>query len=169
MVKRSQLSSFMANAYVFPGGLAEKTDFAADWLSVFSKCGVSEAQLRAEFVDSIDKPRPPMIEKPITLTHNESSAKLGDFIPADIGFRINAIRETFEETGVLLVTRGAPIPGSKMCAFEENIDQNVWRQKLRSEPRALLDLCLENKVCPNIWALHEWADWLTPVSVGHRR
>ncbi|XP_003737550.1 nucleoside diphosphate-linked moiety X motif 19 [Galendromus occidentalis] len=169
MVKRSQLSSFMANAYVFPGGLAEKSDFAADWFKVFEKCGVSEGQLRRDFVDSIGGPRPPMIENPITLTHNSNNAKLSDFLPADIGFRICAIREMFEETGVLLLTRRAPSPGTKSCAFEEDIDQNAWRQKLRSEPRALFDMCLENKVCPNIWALHEWADWLTPVSVGHRR
>ena len=94
---------------------------------------------------------------------------LKDFLPADIALRICAIREAFEETGVLLVTTGKPAANAPMCAFEKDIDQNSWREKLRSEPRAFLDMCLANKLCPNLWAMHEWWDWLTPISVGHRR
>lgn len=75
MVKRSQLSSFMANAYVYPGGLAEKSDFSLDWLHVFEKCGVSCSQLREDFVDAMKDPRPPMIARPVTITHNEKDVR----------------------------------------------------------------------------------------------
>ncbi|XP_022667738.1 nucleoside diphosphate-linked moiety X motif 19-like isoform X2 [Varroa jacobsoni] len=176
MVKRSQLSSFMANAYVYPGGLAEKSDFSLDWLHVFEKCGVSCSQLREDFVDAMKDPRPPMIARPVTITHNEKDVSLDNYISASVAFRICAIREAFEETGVLLLTRSRisidpnnNTTSSPMVAFEKDIDQNSWRQKLRSEPRAFIDMCLENGLCPNLWALKEWSDWLTPISVGHRR
>ncbi|XP_003745029.1 nucleoside diphosphate-linked moiety X motif 19 [Galendromus occidentalis] len=169
MVKRSQLSSFMANAYVYPGGLAEKSDFSLEWIKVFEQCGISFDTLRSEFVDCVQGPRPPMIEEPMTISHNEKKEILEGFLPADIALRICAIREAFEETGVLLVTSSKPDVSAPMRAFEQDIDQNSWRQKLRSEPRAFLDLCLTNKLCPNLWVMHEWWDWLTPISVGHRR
>lgn len=75
MVKRSQLSSFMANAYVYPGGLAEKSDFSLEWLKVFEQCGISFETLRTEFVDGVQGPRPPMIEKPLTIAHNQKKVR----------------------------------------------------------------------------------------------
>ncbi len=42
MLKRSSKSKFMPNAYVFPGGVVDQTDFDQDWLKIFEKFGRQE-------------------------------------------------------------------------------------------------------------------------------
>jgi len=37
------------------------------------------------------------------------------------------------------------------------------RQKVEQKPEYFLQMCLDLGVVPNIWALHEWRNWLTPV------
>lgn len=74
-------------------------------------------------------------------------------IPRSVAFRINAIRETFEETGLLLATQS-----SQPIAID-----NEWRNRVHDNPSEFLQLCLQLNLCPNIWALHEWSDWLTPL------
>ena len=34
---------------------------------------------------------------------------------------------------------------------------------------AFIDLCVETGLCPDVWSLYEWSNWLTPISVGHKR
>jgi len=102
MVKRSEVSSFMASAYVFPGGKAELADFSSKWWSVFSSLGKKKDEIISYFEDRIQGPRPPMVTHPVTV----AEAKLKDpklneeFLPGNIALRITAIRETFEETGI---------------------------------------------------------------------
>nr|XP_050046467.2 acyl-coenzyme A diphosphatase NUDT19-like isoform X1 [Dermacentor andersoni] len=169
MVKRSSLSSFMANAYVYPGGLCEPCDFSSDWWEVFAAVGATKEALLRDVCNRAKGPRPPMITKPMTLSHNQLSSE--DHLPGDLAYRISAIRETFEETGVLLLTQAAPVRGEAVLAecLSEGVDTTLWRQRLREDPVNLLRMCRENRLCPNVWALHEWWDWLTPISVGHRR
>ncbi|XP_070382538.1 acyl-coenzyme A diphosphatase NUDT19-like isoform X1 [Dermacentor albipictus] len=169
MVKRSSLSSFMANAYVYPGGLCEQCDFSSDWWEVFAAVGATKEALLRDVCNRAKGPRPPMITKPMTLSHNQLSSE--DYLPGDLAYRISAIRETFEETGVLLLTQAAPVRGEAVLAecLTEGVDTTLWRQRLREDPVNLLRMCRENRLCPNVWALHEWWDWLTPISVGHRR
>ncbi|XP_040077135.1 nucleoside diphosphate-linked moiety X motif 19 isoform X1 [Ixodes scapularis] len=168
MVKRSSLSSFMANAYVYPGGLCERCDFSADWWDVFEAAGASRESLLRDVCGRTLGPRPPMIEKPITLSHQNLRPE--DHLPGDLAYRISAIRETFEETGVLLLTK-APRASCSVTteAVSEGFDATQWRQRLREDPANFAKICREVGLCPNVWALHEWWDWLTPISVGHRR
>ena len=84
--------------------------------------------------------------------------------------RITAIRETFEETGVLL-HRG---PGGERGAYSWPAGPALaeWRAKVHSCPAQLLQLCRQLGVLPDLWALAEWADWLTPTDLheqGRRR
>ena len=48
-------------------------------------------------------------------------------------------------------------------------DLSVWREKVRNDASSFIDLCLELGLCPDIWSLYEWSNWLTPISVGHKR
>ncbi|GIX84451.1 nucleoside diphosphate-linked moiety X motif 19 [Caerostris extrusa] len=92
----------------------------------------------------------------------------GGPLPPDVALRIAAVRETFEETGVLLMARGGP-SSSPPSSWYEGVDVVSWQERIRRDPLAFADFCLEARVCPDIWSLHEWWDWLTPTSVGHRR
>ena len=100
MVKRSGLSSFLASAYVFPGGKIEVADYSANWWKVFENLGLERKELDV-FSTSVLGPRPPMVTEPLTIAQAKRSNTDEEYLPADIGLRIAAIRETFEETGNL--------------------------------------------------------------------
>lgn len=101
MVKRSALSSFMASAFVFPGGQVEVADFSPRWIELFDRLQIDSKRLD-ELNNRVKGPRPPMMT-------NEQSVTLGDakneygvdktILHPNIALRIAAIRETFEETG----------------------------------------------------------------------
>lgn len=166
MVKRSSLSSFMANAYVFPGGLAEISDYSPKWYEVFEAHGVDRESIQS-FGTKVHGPRPNMITESVTLSSANVMPEQNP-LPSDVALRIAAIRETFEETGVLLMTRPKDKKSSSISWYED-IDLAAWQEKIRKDPLAFTEFCLEANVCPDIWSLHEWWDWLTPTSVGHRR
>ncbi|UYV83698.1 NUDT19 [Cordylochernes scorpioides] len=167
MVKRSGLSSFMANAYVFPGGLTDMADFSPRWRDVFAALGVGAPELEA-VGQAIEGPRPPMIQNPLTVRRAPSGPH---YIPADVAFRITAIRESFEESGILLLT-STPGQGDDPATAIPTLPgpgMEAWRERVHQDPASFAELCLQCGMCPNIWALREWWNWLTPVSVGHRR
>lgn len=171
MVKRSGLSSFLASAYVFPGGRVEIADFSPRWWELFAKFNLTRQDLGV-FSQSIKGPRPPIVLESKIIQEASHLHKPEDSLPADIGLRISALRETFEETGVLLLTR----PGDDADSYQPlsdrdnvNVDLSMWRDKVRKDASSFLDLCLETNLCPNLWSLYEWWNWLTPTSVGHKR
>lgn len=171
MVKRSGLSSFLASAYVFPGGRVEMADFSPRWWELFAKFNLTRQDL-AVFSQSIKGPRPQIVLESKAIEEASQSHRLEDILPADIGLRISALRETFEETGVLLLTR----PGDDADSYQPlsdrdnvNVDLSSWRDKVRKDAASFLELCLETNLCPNLWSLYEWWNWLTPTSVGHKR
>lgn len=171
MVKRSGLSSFLASAYVFPGGRVEMADFSPRWWEVFAKFNLTRQDL-AVFSQSINGPRPPIVVDSKIIQESSHLNGPEDSLPADIGLRISALRETFEETGVLLLTR----PGDDADSYQPlsdrdnvNVDLSAWRERVRKDASSFLDLCMEANLCPNLWSLYEWWNWLTPTSVGHKR
>lgn len=171
MVKRSGLSSFLASAYVFPGGRVEIADFSPRWWDLFARFNLTRQDL-AVFSQSIKGPRPPIVLESKAIQEASHINRPEDILPADIGLRISALRETFEETGVLLLTR----PGDDADSYQPlsdrdnvSVDLSLWRDKVRKDAASFLDLCLETNLCPNLWCLYEWWNWLTPTSVGHKR
>lgn len=76
----------------------------------------------------------------------------------------------------------SPFPGVLLLANNDNdnlvplsdqddvkINLSNWREKVRNDPTAFVQLCLKLNQCPDIWSLYEWSNWLTPISVGHKR
>ncbi|XP_054892716.1 nucleoside diphosphate-linked moiety X motif 19 [Poeciliopsis prolifica] len=167
LLKRSAKSTFMPNAYVFPGGMVDSSDFSSDWLDVFkSFLGSPGFGLRSVKQPVEDRP-------PIFATDR---VKLGSPIPGEVALRICAVRETFEESGVLLVVPKEEekrvlkrLQDSRFSqhhtAHTPRCDElSKWRALVNSNPSNFLRMCQELQVLPNIWALHEWANWLTPTA-----
>ncbi|XP_066439133.1 acyl-coenzyme A diphosphatase NUDT19-like [Eleutherodactylus coqui] len=167
LLQRSQNSGFYSNTFVFPGGLAEPSDFSSDWVKVFER----HAQ-KPNFGLGVVK-QPPYTRPPMFITDR---TKFGSPIPGEVAFRICAIRETFEESGILLVVpENSSIEDNQnfMAAYEQDGKAIArWREEVQSDPLQFIEMCKELRCVPNIWALQEWANWLTPVppkNVTHGR
>jgi len=141
MLKRSSRSKFMPNAFVFPGGVVAKDDFNPSWLKILPEPL---------------KP-PPNAPRPLLMQSAEEEGGL----PRHVAFRIAAIRETFEESGVLLLRSDSQDNVLSMEAKETA----EWRLKVQEDPGKLLDLCRYLGASPDLWALSEWSDWLTPINL----
>ncbi|XP_073515850.1 acyl-coenzyme A diphosphatase NUDT19 isoform X2 [Phyllobates terribilis] len=158
LLQRSERSGFMPSAFVFPGGLVEPSDFSNDWVNVF------ERHLhKPNFGLGVVK-QPPNTRSPMFVTDR---TEFGSLIPGEVAFRICAIRETFEESGILLVVpENSEIEDNQkfMAAYEQQGEAVAkWREKVQSDPLRFIEMCRELRCVPNIWALHEWGNWLTPV------
>jgi len=140
LLKRSAKSGFMAKAFVFPGGIWDPHD----------------SDLKYEAVIGFDYPE----YEADALPELYKSREVNKLIP-EIYFKITAIRETFEETGVLICQK-----------TEKAIDPcslKIWRREVFENASKFLNLCLEHSILPDVKNLHEWSCWLTPVDVGPRR
>uniref|UniRef100_A0A8C6SEF6 Acyl-coenzyme A diphosphatase NUDT19 n=1 Tax=Neogobius melanostomus TaxID=47308 RepID=A0A8C6SEF6_9GOBI len=163
-VPHSGKSTFMPNAYVFPGGQVDSSDFSNEWLDIFrSFSNTPSFGLRR--VKQKTETRPPIFAT--------DRLKLGSSIPGEVALRICALRETFEESGVLLVVRKTEEDPStnvaSINAFNDICPDELkkWMSLVNQSPSNFIKMCRELEVMPNIWALHEWSNWLTPVSNRH--
>ncbi|XP_056356366.1 acyl-coenzyme A diphosphatase NUDT19 [Oenanthe melanoleuca] len=159
LLRRSSQSGFMPGAHVFPGGLAEPADFSAEWL------GLLPASPHYG-LGAVKPPPPGGSRAPLFATDRES---LGSRLPGEVAFRICALRETFEEAGILLLVPGRgpapPLPAERLPPAAE---LEAWRRRVREDASCFLRLCRHLGCAPNIWALHEWSNWLTPVGRAGR-
>uniref|UniRef100_A0A8C2AI22 Acyl-coenzyme A diphosphatase NUDT19 n=1 Tax=Cyprinus carpio TaxID=7962 RepID=A0A8C2AI22_CYPCA len=171
LLKRSSSSGFMPNAYVFPGGLADASDFSSEWQEVF------QSFTKAPNYGIGVVRQPPETRPPIFATDR---AQLGSPIPGDVAFRICAVRETFEESGVLLAVPKHEESGIRVRTDDARDSDpqptlttlsGLWDRDMLSKWRSLvigdsanfIKMCKELQCLPNIWALHEWGNWLTPI------
>ena len=152
MMKRSSKSKFMANAVVFPGGICDKTDFSPVWEPLLFKYSKQTNNLLT------DIPRPPMFRDPEY--HG---------INPELGYRITAIRETFEESGIpLFKTLGTNEldahegPNEIMKRYGRQLLSD-WRKKVDEDGSNLFKMCSELQLVPDIWSLKTWSNWLTPT------
>lgn len=110
--------------------------------------------------------------------------------------RITAIRETFEELGVLICKHKEHLNDSnsfshlvyddfdvahwqkQVSAIWSTYKQNWFRKmlymvsiliKIHQDASKFLKLCEELNVVPDIWSLSEWSTWLTPTFKRDKR
>lgn len=106
----------MPGAYVFPGGNTDPADCDPKWYEHFATFGFKNDSFTS-LVPRVPTTRPQIFKTP----QNELSR--------DISLRITAIRETFEECGIL------------MCRRKDDRTFSVWGQHLSSK-KSLLPLSL---------------------------
>ena len=161
LTKRSGKSSYLANAYCFPGGHIDIADFDTDWWSFLREEGYSRGHLQS-FRQS-GSPRPPLTTAPKLL---ESESKGKDFLWPDLALRLTAIRETFEETGLLL---GVPSKNRIEPVSVSAEEMKEWQKRVHVDPGVFMELFERLQLIPDIWSCKEWWNWLTPATVGHKR
>ncbi|XP_064640941.1 acyl-coenzyme A diphosphatase NUDT19-like [Lineus longissimus] len=157
LLRRSGNMKFFANSYVYPGGVVSNADFSDNWAKMFQNCSTDVTKLGKKMEGSVRSQLMSRIHQSV--------------IPNEIGFRICAIREAFEESGILLardinaVKQDAPLLGKEIHIYDKKEAKSLlelWRGKVHNDATQFIELCKELSIVPDVWGLIEWSDWLTP-------
>ena len=135
LARRHQNQTFMAGAYVFPGGQLEETD--------------KDPQLE-NYIKTAD------VFDPCRLLQDSS-------LPGEKarGFFIAAIRETFEEAGILL---GGKTTGNSVLFHDEKVLErfNDYRHQLNASQITLAEIARKEEIFLLPDTLIPYSHWITP-------
>ncbi|XP_049882997.1 acyl-coenzyme A diphosphatase NUDT19-like [Pectinophora gossypiella] len=149
---RPQGGSFR-NSVVFPGGVSEPADASAGWLRLLTSFGYSQSDFEA--LHHPGSHITPILQDNPVLRH--------------IALRITAIRETFEELGLLICSRARKADRDSVRADHlSDFDVQLWQSRVSKDPEELFTLCKELKCYPDIWSLYYWSNWLSPTQLPKR-
>jgi len=133
MLRRHANSAFMPGAYVFPGGVVEESDYA------------------------------PEVERLCRgLTSDQAHTLIPDVSPAEkaLGFFVAAIREAFEEAGILMAS------GESSCPLAVGPDLGArvahHRGPVHRTPRLFASMLAEEGLEIAAGSLFYFAHWITP-------
>jgi 8-oxo-dGTP pyrophosphatase MutT (NUDIX family) len=129
MLRRSTSAVFGAGMYVFPGGRVD---------------GVDHAEELAPYVEGLDDA--------------EASARLG-IDHGGLAFWVAAVRECFEEAGVLLADRR---DGAPLVLHDED------RHAVHDGELSMAELCRRDDLLLDLSTTHYVAHWITPAGEARR-
>ncbi|CAF0820615.1 unnamed protein product [Rotaria sp. Silwood1] len=139
LLKRSPKMRFAPDVSAFPGGQLDSCDLSLDWPKYLSS-SINIDRFSKKNVDiykDIDHPYPGLV------------------------FRLCAIRETFEETGLLLAK--SRTSSNSNYATIPNLSNNIideWRNKIRHDASQFIVMCKEIQIEPDVDSLFEWSQYL---------
>ncbi|XP_058796260.1 acyl-coenzyme A diphosphatase NUDT19-like isoform X2 [Phymastichus coffea] len=130
--------------------MIEPSDADLKWQSLFQNYGYNENSFKSLIPKS--KTRPKIFDN----FDNE--------LPREVSLRISAIRETFEECGILFCTNS--ISTNTTSKLGNNFDLTndelkYWQHKVHNDSTEFYNMCQELKCYPNLWALYEWRNWIS--------
>ena len=138
MVRRSLVADFVGGAHVFPGGAVDDLD------------GMAHAPASC-----------------VGLDDGAASRRLG-VASGGLAFWVAAIRECFEEAGILLARRvsdGAPVAMSEPGVAERFAEH---RRAINERRTTFLAICEQERIGPAAADLHYFAHWITPEGPPRR-
>lgn len=131
-----------ASTHVFPGGVLDEADYATGWLRLFTEMSGCEQPF-----SSLTSLKPPNSSL-LPIYH---SLPPGASLAGQVAFRICAIREFFEEAGVLLARDGGKevesvvgvVPGTCSPAVKElpREEMEEWRVKVHNNAYEFINMC----------------------------
>jgi nucleoside diphosphate-linked moiety X motif protein 19 len=88
-----------------------------------------------------------------------------------ISLRLTALRETFEELGVILGGKSLDSIKSSSPYSKAFIDCDIpeWQTKIHNQHETFLLFCEKHGLLPDLWNTYEWSTWLTPTFFRPRR
>ncbi len=138
MLRRNLESKFVAGASVFPGGAVDPDDRT-----------------------------PAILERCHGRTDADASRQLG--LPSGgLGFWVAAIREAFEEAGVLLARQAASGEPVDLDALGAAARLEAARPAVARGARPFLDVLVEEDLLLDAGALHLFSHWITPPEAPRR-
>ena len=145
MLRRSAKSAFAPDVYVFPGGTVDPDDYA------------TEASQRIRGLDALRLERMFRAERtPLLEDSDERLLEIADFRALVIA----ALREVFEESGVLL--------GADAIASLDQTELHALRRALLDGKTSFLDVLARLDVRVDSCGLEFFSQWITPPSEGRR-
>ena len=137
MLRRNLSSAFVAGAYVFPGGAVDRADRRADLQSCCA--GRTDA---------------------------EASELLG-LASGGLAYWVAAVRECFEEAGVLLAYDG---DGRILSLADAAVARRfaAHRQALNDRTASLAEICEAEGLALAVDRIHYYSHWITPVGAPRR-
>lgn len=138
MLRRSLSAAFVGGAYVFPGGAVDPGDRA-----------------------------PELVARTHGRTDAEASALLG-MADGGLGFWVAAIRESFEEAGVLLARSAATDDPVDLDAPATAARLEAARHAVGRDERPFLEVVVEEDLVLDAGALHLFSHWITPPGAPRR-
>lgn len=155
LFKRPKSSPSFGCKMVFPGGIVCKTDFDGYGWSEY-------APLEAKFETRATPPMYTELQRQFFMVGNSLP------LHPSVGLRLCALRELFEETGLLLVENDS-VPYSSVCALILNGGElRYWQDQLFHNPSSFPKLYKHLGQRPPLRALSEWSNWLTPKEFERR-
>lgn len=165
MLKRSRNSKFVPSFHVFPGGVAHDSDFSPAWLELFKRTGDEVNNNLLKFLER-GGPGAPIFSR----KRSDEYAQ----VLSELAFRITAIRETFEEVGILIARDINLVKEEKTDASWQALSGkssilsdtilNPWRERVTNNAWEFIEMCHDLSVVPDVWSLIEWSNWLTPLT-----
>jgi 8-oxo-dGTP pyrophosphatase MutT (NUDIX family) len=140
MLRRNLNSDFVGGAYVFPGGGVDDHDRHTD-------------------LDAICQGR----------SDASASAQLG-LREGGLAYWVAAIRESFEEAGVLMA-RPAGTSGGDVVRFDDPVVAERFdghRSAVDRGERRLVEVCVEEGLELAVDTIHYFSHWITPVGAPRR-
>lgn len=148
----------MPNGICFPGGRLDKSDENPEWINFFKKHNVS-----LDTLTQTSKVKRPFI-------YNNTANNL---ISRNISLRLNAIRETIEEMGIILCRSPNQVPVSSPSIgnfhHTKSLDIPAIQHQIHNHERTLLSFCEEFNMIPDVTCIHDWSCWLTPTMLRPKR
>ena len=184
LMRRGGTASFAKSMHVFPGGLLDVADTDSEWIERFSHLlhSRSDRDKTLAMLSSTaccnEKRKPPTFAR-----RRLEDEKIGPFsLPAEVAFKICSLRETFEESGILLArhegdksyqdkvldtSTGARASAAEALSMSSS-DRSYWTEKVRGNASEFLNMCRSLNCVPDIWSIHLWSTWLTPSNSSKR-
>jgi UPF0716 family protein affecting phage T7 exclusion/8-oxo-dGTP pyrophosphatase MutT (NUDIX family) len=141
MLRRNLNSDFVGGAYVFPGGAVDEADRAADLEAICD--GRTDAQ--ASHILGVSQ--------------------------GGLAFWVAAIRECFEEAGVLLAYPEAESDGGHVISFRDEAVAARFaaqRDAVNAGRLRLVDLCRMEGLRLDARRIHYFSHWITPLGAPRR-
>jgi 8-oxo-dGTP pyrophosphatase MutT (NUDIX family) len=149
LMRRSSRSAFAPDAFVFPGGTVDPTDAtpAARRRTLGLRPDRLAREFRATVAQELSSSEPPV-------GNDDASALF-----------VTALRELFEEAGVLLARDAA---GDPVAAMPQGIDLSADRAAMRRGELAFADFLERYDWFADATALTLFSHWITPASEPRR-
>ncbi|XP_034667132.1 nucleoside diphosphate-linked moiety X motif 19 [Drosophila subobscura] len=162
LIKRSERTSYALNHCVFPGGVFDAgADESTEWLEYFRSFGVTDEDLKRLSCDQVSV--------------RADFLSSGQNFSRDISLRLTALREAFEEVGLLLCANEegirswhATTEGEPRTLLLQPDDRSQWQQRVHDDATQFLALCKHLHVLPNLWCLLEWSAWRTAATASRK-